>query len=203
MGAETDTTDAATISRSWLAKLDAAFASDDVEAATALFLSDGWLRDLLVFTWTHRSLCGHVAISEYLAGHIFQAKIRDVKLDEDHGIPPRVVPIREQPMVEAALTFDTPIAHGRGYIRLLKDGDGEWKALAAFLMLDDLKGHEEKGFESGHYERRTKTWQEVQEETTAHIENDPHVIISVSFITFLPVDSSPRLGCKSAPPRAA
>ena len=164
------------IANAWLAQFADAAASGDIEATVAMFLSGGWLRDILVFTWTHRSLCGHDAISNYLENRLGTANIRNVKLDEDHGIWPSFDPDRH--IVEAAFTFETPIAYGRGLIRLLQDKDGEWKALTVFLTLDDFKGHEEKGSESGYYDGHTRTWNEVHEEERARIEKDPHVIIS-------------------------
>ena len=160
----------------WLARFADAAVSGNVKAAIALFLSKGWLRDILVFTWTHRSLCGHDAIFNYLDNRLGKAGIRNMKLDKDHGILPNFD--LNQQIIEAAFTFDTPVAYGRGLIRLRQDKDGEWKAYTAFLTLDDFKGHEEKGFDSGYYDGHTRTWNEVHEEERARIEKDPYVIIS-------------------------
>jgi hypothetical protein len=190
MGIEGDMKGAATIAHSWLVKLDAATSSSDVEATTSLFLNNGWLRDVLVFTWTHRSLCGHGAIAAFLSSHLRQAQIRNIKLDEDHGISPSVITTSGHAMVEAALTFDTPIVHGRGLTRLLQDQGGEWKALSVFLVVDDLKGHEEKDFESGLYDGHTKTWNEVQEVRRARVEKDPHVLIGEYLNIYSPLGSS-------------
>ncbi|KAF8582165.1 dimethylaniline monooxygenase [Ramaria rubella] len=175
MGEERISQDAVKISHIWLSQFSTAVSSGDVKATTTLFLSNGWLRDILVFTWNHRSLCGHHAISEYLTNHLEDAKIRNVELDEDHSIMPTYAP--EQELIEAAFKFETPIAIGRGHVRLLQDYSGAWKALTVFTTLDDLKGHEERSFESGYYEGHTRTWSEVYEEEKARIETDPHVII--------------------------
>ncbi|KAF8516998.1 FAD/NAD(P)-binding domain-containing protein [Gautieria morchelliformis] len=163
------------IAAEWLALFAAAAASGDAQRTTRLFLRTGWLRDILVFTWTHRSLCGRDAIFDYLANRLGQAGIADVRLDADHGVRPNYDPKRQ--IIEAALTFGTPLARGRGLVRLMQDGDGEWRAFTLFLTLDDLKGHEEKGPASGHYADRTKTWNEAHAEERARIEADPHVII--------------------------
>ena len=164
-----------TITGDWLAQFSWAADSADVVGVVALFLSSSWLRNVLVFTWTHHSLHGHDAIFNYLSNHLSQANIRNVKLDKDHGIQPNYNP--EEHIIKAALTFETPIAYGRGLIRLLKDQDGKWKAFTVFLTLDDIKGHEEKGPESGYYDGHTRTWNEVHEEEKARIEKEPHVII--------------------------
>ena len=167
--------DAKAIANDWISQFSSAACATDVKAIVSLFLSHGWLRDILVFTWTHRSQCGHDAIFAYLENRLSQANIRNIKLDEDHGIIPNYNP--EQKIIEAALTFETPIAYGRGLVRLLKDKDGKWKAFTAFLTLDDIKGHEEKGPCSGYYNGHERTWNEVFEEEKARIEKDPHVII--------------------------
>ncbi|KAF8505013.1 FAD/NAD-P-binding domain-containing protein [Gautieria morchelliformis] len=163
------------IVKRWLAVFADAAASGNVKAILPLFLKVGWLRDILVFTWTHRSLRGHDAIFDYLDNTLGPANISNVRLDEDHGIKPNHDPKLQ--MIEAALTFETPTAYGRGHIRLMRDRDGKWKAFTFFLTLDDLKGHEEKGPESGHYDGHTRTWNEVHEEEKARSERDPHVII--------------------------
>jgi hypothetical protein len=67
----------------------------------------------------------------------------------------------------------------------MRDRDGKWKALTLYLTLDDLKGHEEKGSESGYYEGHTRTWNEVHEEEKVRIESDPHVIISEPLRQFI------------------
>ena len=164
------------IANGWITQFANAAASGDVKCILTLFLSVGWLRDTLVFTWTHRSLCGHDAIIDYLANRLGPAGLRNFELDEDHSIEPNYDP--KLRMIEAALTFETPVAYGRGLVRLLQDKDGSWKAFTLFLTLDDLKGHEEKVFESGYYDGHTRTWNEVHEEEKARIESDPHVIIS-------------------------
>jgi hypothetical protein len=170
------------IASSWLVKFDAAASLGNAKATTALFLEIGWLRDLLVFSWTHRSIYGHNNILAFLSDTLPKAQIRNIKLDLDHTISPRIVSIPD-PMVEAALTFDTPILHGRGFIRLLEADCGEWKALSVFMMADDLKGHEEKGPESGYYGQHSKTWDEVQQEMTVRIEKDLQVLIGRSIVT--------------------
>lgn len=57
----------------------------------------------------------------------------------------------------------------------MQDQDGTWKAFTLFLMLNDIKGHEEKGARSGYYDGHTTTWNEVYEK--ARIEKDPDLII--------------------------
>ena len=183
MGTQLHHLDPVKIASSWLAEFDAAASLGNAKATTALFLEIGWLRDLLVFSWTHRSIHGHENITAFLADSLPKAQIRDIKLDLKHDISPRIVPLPD-PMVEAAFVFDTPTFHGRGFIRLMEADGGEWKALSVFVMADDLKGYEEKGPESGYYERYSKTWAEVQQEMTARTEKNLRVLIGNSTIMF-------------------
>lgn len=56
-----------TVASTWLSNCKSALQKADVNAFANLFLPDGWLRDLLVFTWDIRSLAGREKISSYLA----------------------------------------------------------------------------------------------------------------------------------------
>jgi hypothetical protein len=61
---------------------------------------------------------------------------------------------------------------------LLPDGaSGDWKALSVFMMMDDLKGHEEVGYEDGVYGGHTLGWEDVNRERREKVESNPHVIV--------------------------
>ena len=59
----TVTTDPTSVAGAWLAKLGVATERADAAAAAALFLADGWWRDLLAFTWDLRTFHGRDAIA--------------------------------------------------------------------------------------------------------------------------------------------
>lgn len=175
----------ADIVRKWLALYASALASHKGEAVANLFLPEGWLRDVLTFTWDIRSLEGTQKIKTYLteANVLEKAAIRDVKLDESRFVA-TFLPIPKpdgtvNEGIEAFFTFETWVGHARGCVRLLKDGgEGEWKALSVSMILDDLRGHEEVGFESGIYGGHTLAWSDVRAERREKVERDPHVLIS-------------------------
>ncbi|KAK0482195.1 hypothetical protein IW261DRAFT_1417804 [Armillaria novae-zelandiae] len=53
------------------------------------------------------------------------------------------------------------IRQRRGYVHLLPDAQGVWKALSVFMMLDELYGHPEDGPELGLYGEHTLAWEEL------------------------------------------
>ncbi|OJT13106.1 hypothetical protein TRAPUB_10376, partial [Trametes pubescens] len=125
----------------WLTAFAAASQSCNVEAFSSLFLPNGWLRDLLVFSWDIRSLEGRSKVADYVAAALADAEIKDVKLDETAHLAPQVsfVPAVQAMDVELAFSFEFRNGHGRGYARLLPNEDGAFKALTAFLMLSVLE----------------------------------------------------------------
>lgn len=133
------------IASSWLAAFTAACDTSDLDALSDLFLPDGWLRDLLVFTWDVRSMEGRPKIREFLAPRLPKASITNIKLQETQHLAPHTsaIPQLQVNDVEFGFTFDCSRGRGEGYVRLLQDTDGSQRALTVFMMLADLRGHEE------------------------------------------------------------
>ncbi|CAL1707423.1 unnamed protein product [Somion occarium] len=172
--------DPKTIVVDWLSCYASAIDSEDPLAVADTFLPEGWFRDVLTFTWDLRALDGRGKIASYLTNGLAAAGISELKLDERLHLRPRwnAFSPRQGQGVEGAFTFQTPSAHGRGYVHLLKDVDNEWKAWAVCMTLDDLKGHEEVRFESTRaFEGHAMTWSDVLVQRRAKIERDPHVLI--------------------------
>ncbi|PCH39608.1 FAD/NAD(P)-binding domain-containing protein [Wolfiporia cocos MD-104 SS10] len=162
------------IVETWLHQFARAAEAGDAGAVTQAILPHGWLRDMLILTWDMRALEGHARISAYLANTLAPAQMYNFELDNETGMQPEVV---LHDGVGGGFRFETPTRRGRGYVRLLKDAHGEWKALALFLMLDQIKNHEELGPELGTYEGHTLAWEDVNKARRARIENDPYVIV--------------------------
>ena len=139
--------DARSVAADWLASLSSAISAADVEAVTGHFLPDGWLRDVLVFTWDVRAIEGRDRIASYLADTMSPAHITEVRLNDTTDLVPRTVaiPTLKDSGVELAFTFECRHGHGRAHARLLRDPDGNFKALSLFTELSDLAGHEEAG----------------------------------------------------------
>ncbi|KAH8118959.1 dimethylaniline monooxygenase [Phellopilus nigrolimitatus] len=146
------------IATNWLSALAAAVSAEDLDALSSLFVSDGYLRDLLVFSWDLRTVQGCVEIKTFLADKITSRGLSNFKIDESSK---HLVPVAEEVRpganaVVAAFTFETKDAHGRGSVRLVQESTGksngmEWKALSVLMLVSDWKGHEEVLHESGIY----------------------------------------------------
>ncbi|KAJ3557181.1 hypothetical protein NM688_g1608 [Phlebia brevispora] len=174
----TASNDPRAVAESWLSSFASALSSGDAGSVAALFLPDGWLKDILTFTWDNRSLEGREKIITYLSGTLPATLISDVKIKEDEHFSPVLVPLGPGDGVEFGFTFETPIAHGQGMARLLPDEQEVWKALIVSTVIVDLKGHEES---PGRYNFEDSIqdicWGPSEEKRRARIETEPHVII--------------------------
>lgn len=151
--------DADTAASSWLASFGHAAETGDVKALVSAFLPAGYLRDMLVFTWDNRTLHGHDGISSFLNSTLPKMSITNVRLDEREYFQPTYGEIGPRVFaVSAGFTFETSIANVKGYARLVADDEKQWKALSVFTMIDALKGHPERGQESGAYGGHTRTF---------------------------------------------
>ncbi|KAK7692949.1 hypothetical protein QCA50_004590 [Cerrena zonata] len=83
-----DTAQAKKVSQTWLAEFAGAIASGDAKAVAQTFLPEGWLRDVLTFTWNFRALEGRDKITSYLADTLVPAQISNITLDESPHLGP-------------------------------------------------------------------------------------------------------------------
>lgn len=188
------TIEAKEIATNWLSAFATAIESGDVDAVVSTILPDGWLRDVLIFTWGIRCLHGTIDIKEYLCDTMIKSQVTDIKLDESLYLAPTFVPLFGGPAVcvEVAFTFETSHGHGQGYVRLLDDGNGHWKAFTLFTNLSDLRGYEEATGPEPILDQQEPwlSWQEVYERKKKKVERDPHVLISESLSAIVSVARS-------------
>jgi hypothetical protein len=172
------------IAKKWLAQFGAAASVHDVEALVSQFVPDGWLRDVLVFTWDNRSLGGLENITNYLVQTLGSKDPHNFNLDERLSLGPSSFPVgaNSDTGVELAFMFETSEARCRGLARLISLPDKTWKAVSVFVMVDAWKGHEEIGPESGIYEGHTIPWDDVYAKLQKKAEEDPYVLIGTSFV---------------------
>ncbi|KAJ6608417.1 FAD/NAD-P-binding domain-containing protein [Mycena sp. CBHHK59/15] len=170
--------DYSTIAASWLQTFGDFLAAGNVDGAASCFTPDGYLRDVLVFTWKNRTLSGQARIAAYLGDTLKPATITAVKLDTRANLTPVFGHITHAASgVSSGFTFETAVGNGQGYFSLVENEAGEWKALMVFTTLADLRGHEESGPEKGVYGGHTLAWHDVHRERREEIERNPHVLI--------------------------
>ncbi|KAJ7577527.1 FAD/NAD-P-binding domain-containing protein [Mycena floridula] len=162
------------------ALLSAALASGSTDAFVDCMLPDGFFRDVLIFSWDTRCPDGTADIHAYLADKLKAGEITDLKLNEKSGLTPEHGFVGPPPLykgVSGGFTFNTPIATGQGFYRLMQDKTGVWKALSLSMAMAELKGHEETGAELGFYGGHTLLWEDVKRERCEQVEADPQVVI--------------------------
>ncbi|KAF7350586.1 Flavin-binding monooxygenase [Mycena sanguinolenta] len=172
------TLDVSQIASAWLKTFGEFLEAGDISGTTSCFTPDGYLRDVLVFTWNNRTLAGQERIAAYLKDTVKPAAISQVKVDTRPHLGPERRPLSPTAFgVCSGFTFNTAIGDGQGYFMLTESENGEWKALWVFVVLADIKCHEESGPELGVYGGHTLAWHDVHRERRQAIERDPHVLV--------------------------
>jgi putative flavoprotein involved in K+ transport len=140
----------------WLHQFDAALKGKDIDAAVALFGEDCFWRDLVTFTWNHKTLEGRSAIRDMLKAALKDVQPQNWKRGGEAT--------SDGDLIESWITFETAVARGRGRLRL-RNG----KAWVLLTTMVELKGHEErngprrdKGAVHGVHKNR-ETWLEGRE----------------------------------------
>ncbi|KAJ7595852.1 FAD/NAD-P-binding domain-containing protein [Mycena floridula] len=172
--------DAPQVARRWIGQLSAALTSGSPAAFANCILPNGFLRDVLIFSWDTRCPSGTAKIHAYLDGKLKACEITDLKLDRKPGLIPQygfMGPPPKYKGVSGGFSFKTSIAIGQGFYRLMPDENGEWKALSLFMSMAEIKGHEEAGAELGIYGGHTLLWEDVKRERRHQIETDPQALI--------------------------
>ncbi|OAX32752.1 FAD/NAD(P)-binding domain-containing protein [Rhizopogon vinicolor AM-OR11-026] len=177
------------ISANWLKSLEVASSTGDTASFVNHFLSDGWFRDMLCFSWNFRTLSGQEKIHGFLSeavddqSRLGYSNLHDFKLD-NHSVnapsPFKLPGLQGAEGIQGAFTFSItkPAAYGRGFFRLTQDVDGNWKALTLFTNMQDFVGHEESSADRyGPHESQKMTWEDYVDAKFRDIEADPTVLI--------------------------
>lgn len=131
------------VAESWLAKFSSAIEEKNYAAVAAMFHSDGYWRDLLTFEWVFKVLHGRDEVGAWLRKTFDSKTVRHLRIESD----PTIGAIGEHPLtLEFFFRFETAIACGRGYARLVPDpgSQGEPKAYTFLTAMQELKGFPEK-----------------------------------------------------------
>jgi putative flavoprotein involved in K+ transport len=158
----------------FLARLDQALQSADIDEAVSLFADECYWRDLVSFTWNIKTAEGRDQVRDMLASCLPAVKPLNWRVAEGEEAT------EAGGVSEAWISFETGVARGYGLIRL-KDGL-IWTLLTTMV---ELKGHEEKaGFTRPLGAKHgsnpgAKSWKEEREEEAAKLgfETQPYVLI--------------------------
>jgi len=176
--------DAASILTGWLNEFSRALASGNTNRAAGLFLEDGHWKDLLAFTWEHRSFSGRNAISRALEATLATAAPSQFRISPDRSSPVRTRRARRD-VVEGYFDFETRDGHGSAFVRISVPDSPTDKPLAWILLttLQSLHGFEEKRGRfrptGDEYARNAtgRSWKDDYETRCAYADREPEVLV--------------------------
>jgi putative flavoprotein involved in K+ transport len=158
--------------KTWLAACKARLDAKDYDGVAKMFGKECYWRDLVSLTWNIQTSEGRGAIVDMLNATQPHARISNLAIDgkanESEGV------------TDAWFTFETPVARGKGHIRL-KNG----KCWTLLTTMKELKGHEEPagdarplGTDHGVVKER-KNWAERKAEAEATLghKEQPYCVI--------------------------
>jgi putative flavoprotein involved in K+ transport len=169
------------LSSLWLDAFEGALRSRDPDAIEALFIADGWWRDLLATGWDL-----HTVAMANVSG--FVRDIDDRTFDDFHLLAtpaPTLVEVGSRTLVEAHFTFQAGPLHCFGIVKLSTELDESFgKAWVLFTVADQLVGHEEAvglrrplGVERTSHGAPGTAWVEKREAEQRYEARDPEILI--------------------------
>lgn len=179
-----DVSSAKGIFAAWLEDLAAAAERRDGAAFAALFAGEGHWKDILAFSWQHRTFSGRDRIRDAFAATAGDAKPRNVRLSAGRTAP-RFQRRSGRDVIEGYFDFDTRVGRGSAFVRLLVDRRNPSPAKIWLLLttLQELRGFEEKtgprrptGNEFAMNERG-QSWREAREARCRFGDRDPEVVV--------------------------
>ncbi len=123
------------IAENWLARLDGYFREKDYSGVAGLMLEDGYWRDLLIFRWRFENLQGAGNIEAWLESVANSSPVYNFRIESD----PIVGAIADySETLEFFFQFETKLANGRGFVRLV-EGPKSWTDPKAFTLLTSMR----------------------------------------------------------------
>jgi cation diffusion facilitator CzcD-associated flavoprotein CzcO len=170
------------IAESWLNKFSSALEEKRYAAAASMIHPDGYWRDLLTFEWLFKVLHGPDEVEAWLYRAFDPQPARNFRLEFE----PTVGAFGEHPeTLEFFFRFDTTIASGRGYARLVPDphSPAAAKAYTFLTAMQELKGFpERRGKNRPHDDlhvtsTQTENWLDRRRAARQFKDKDPDVIV--------------------------
>ena len=168
----------------WLAHFAAAAESRDADRLVRFFDPDGFWKDILSFTWEHRTFTGENEIREALKSTLSCAGPSNIRIAPSRT-PARRIRRSGKTVIEAYFDFSTKIGEGTGFVRLLHNEADPMNPKIWFLLtsLQELHGFEEKVGSrrptGDQYSQNTtaKNWLDDREQEKTFANRDPQVLI--------------------------
>ena len=170
------------IAETWLAAFAEALAQRDDGRICAMMHADGFWRDLMTFDWRFTTLHGRDAIGAWLRETDNSSGAFHFRVEAE----PTLGAIGEhREVLEVFFTFETALAHGRGFVRLIEDAAAPAGA-AAFTLLTSMR--ELKAFPEALGRKRPRqdlretareldNWLDRRNADRAFNDRDPDVVI--------------------------
>ncbi|EEH10275.1 flavin-containing monooxygenase [Histoplasma capsulatum G186AR] len=128
----------------WVDKFRASLAQANVSDLQKLFLTDAWLRDMVVLSWDLRTINGAYKVAAYFQENLERAKFEEFHPRESERFEPQFKTVEPGlQWIETMFDFETETGKGSGMLRLVRDSDDIWKAYMLGFVLQGLKGYEE------------------------------------------------------------
>ena len=168
----------------WLGGFADVVAEQDANRFALLFADDGYWRDILAFSWAHRTFAGEDAIAAGFAATAKRALANNLRLAARRSAP-RLVKRSGRVVIEGYFDFDTSVGHGAGFVRLLHDDTDPFgpKIWLLLTTLHEIRGFEEKAGASrpsgAHYSQivTPHSWLQEREKERTFADRDPQVLI--------------------------
>src|ERR1700685_194497 len=104
----------------WLRNFGEILGKYDIEQIAQMFDPDGHWKDILAFTWEHRTFSGRDRIKSAFAATVALAAPTRLRVATGRALP-RLVKRSGKEVLEGYFDFDTGRGRGIGFVRLLLD----------------------------------------------------------------------------------
>jgi cation diffusion facilitator CzcD-associated flavoprotein CzcO len=166
----------------WLAALETALARKDRRRIASMMHGDGYWRDLLTFSWEFKTLHGIDAIGAWLPEAAAAHAARNFRLERDPSVGSLLDHDRT---LEFFFRFETDLACGRGYARLVPDPSAPdaVRALTVLTAMHELKRFPQATARNRPREdlriasRRPDNWLDRRNASRQFTDHDPEVVI--------------------------
>ena len=169
------------IAETWLAKFSEALEQRNYARAAAMMHTGGYWRDLLTFGWEFKALHGPDKVQSWLS-ETFDTQVgREFRLEGQ----PTVGAIGEHSTaLEFFFLFETSIAHGRGFVRLVAEAPSvELKAFTLLTTMYELKNFPQAATRNRPREDlrvascQPENWADRRSAARQYCDHDPEVVI--------------------------